>query len=184
MGEGPGEAPSASRCLSYLINNFLTGIKQLAKTSEGGHSPSPSDVYVRSVLRPFNTLIKLLYKALEWSSLVPGPEVKSSSSEVMSGTPFTVSYRSHLTNESETIVMHILQISKGSITCGSMATSKYEGFPGGTSGKEPSCQRRRHKRLRFDPWVGKIPWRRAWRPTPVFSPGESHGQRSLAGCNS
>ena len=34
----------------------------------------------------------------------------------------------------------------------------------------------------FDPWVGKIPWRRAWQPTPVFLPGESHGQRSLAGC--
>ena len=37
------------------------------------------------------------------------------------------------------------------------------------------------KRLGFDPWVGKIPWRRAWRPTPVFLPGESLGQRSLAG---
>ena len=30
------------------------------------------------------------------------------------------------------------------------------GFPGGTSGKEPTCQRRRQKRQRFDPWVGKI----------------------------
>ena len=36
------------------------------------------------------------------------------------------------------------------------------GFPGGTSGKEPTCQGRRCKRHRFDPWVGKIPWRRAW----------------------
>ena len=33
----------------------------------------------------------------------------------------------------------------------------------------------------FNPWVGKLPWRRAWQPTPVFLPGESHGQRSLAG---
>ena len=33
----------------------------------------------------------------------------------------------------------------------------------------------------FDPWVEKIPWRRKWQPTPVFLPGESHGQRSLAG---
>ena len=33
----------------------------------------------------------------------------------------------------------------------------------------------------FDTWVGKIPWRRAWQPTPVFLPGESHGQRSLVG---
>ena len=35
--------------------------------------------------------------------------------------------------------------------------------------------------MRFDPWVRKIPWRRAWPPTPVFLSGESHGQRSLAG---
>ena len=56
-----------------------------------------------------------------------------------------------------------------------------EGFSGGTSGKESACQCRRHKRLRLDPWVGKIPWRRACQPTPVFLPGESHGQRSLAG---
>ena len=55
------------------------------------------------------------------------------------------------------------------------------GFPGGTSGKDLTCQCRRHKRCRFDPWVGKIPWRRAWQPTPGFLPGESHGQRSLAG---
>ena len=51
-------------------------------------------------------------------------------------------------------------------------------FPGGASGKEPSCQSRRHKRCEFNPWVGKIPWRRAWQPTSVFLPGESHGQRS------
>ena len=35
----------------------------------------------------------------------------------------------------------------------------------------------------FDSWVGKIPWRREWLPTPVFWPGESHGQRSLVGCS-
>ena len=46
------------------------------------------------------------------------------------------------------------------------------GFPGGASGKEPSCHCRRHKRLRFYPWVRKIPWKRARQPTPVFLPGE------------
>ena len=61
-------------------------------------------------------------------------------------------------------------------------TSRALGFPGGTSGKEPSCQCRRYKRLGFNPWIGKIPWKRAWQPTPVFLPGESHGQRRLAGC--
>ena len=52
------------------------------------------------------------------------------------------------------------------------------GFPGG---KEPTCQCRRHKRHGFKPWIGKMPWRRAWQPTPVFLPGESRGQGSLAG---
>ena len=40
---------------------------------------------------------------------------------------------------------------------------------------------RKHKKHGFDPWVGKIPCRRAWQPAPVFMSGESHGQRSLAG---
>jgi len=52
-------------------------------------------------------------------------------------------------------------------------------FPGGASGKEPALQCRRPKRHRFDPWVGKTPRRREWQPTPVFLPGESHGQRHL-----
>ena len=47
--------------------------------------------------------------------------------------------------------------------------------------REPACQCPRHKRCRFNPWIGKIPWRRAWQPTPVFLPGKSHGQRILAG---
>ena len=55
------------------------------------------------------------------------------------------------------------------------------GFPGGASGKEPTCQCRRHRRYGFDPWGRKISWRRAWQPTPVSLPGESHEQRSLVG---
>ena len=55
------------------------------------------------------------------------------------------------------------------------------GLPRCTSGEEPACQCRRRERCRFIPWVGKLPWRRAWQPTPVFLPAESHGQRSLAG---
>ena len=55
------------------------------------------------------------------------------------------------------------------------------GVPGRTSGKEPACQCRRHKRYGFDPWVGKIPWRRVWQPTPVFLPGESHEHKRLVG---
>ena len=55
------------------------------------------------------------------------------------------------------------------------------GLLGGASGKEPACHCRRLKRCRFNPWIRKIPWRRAWQPTPLFLPGESYGQRSLVG---
>ena len=52
------------------------------------------------------------------------------------------------------------------------------------SDKGPTCQCWRHRRPKFNPWVRKIPWRRVCQPTPVlFLPGESHGQRSLAGCS-
>ena len=57
---------------------------------------------------------------------------------------------------------------------------EFGGFPSVPGGKEPTCQYRRPERHRFDPWDGKIPWRRKWQPAPVFLPGESHGQRSLA----
>jgi len=56
----------------------------------------------------------------------------------------------------------------------SSLSPKPKGFPGGVSGKESTC-------YRFDSWVRKIPWRRAWQPTPVLLPGECYGQRSLAG---
>ena len=56
-----------------------------------------------------------------------------------------------------------------------------EGFSGGASGKEPTCQCRKHKRNRFNPLVRKIPWKRKWQPTPAFLPGKFHGQRSLVG---
>ena len=44
----------------------------------------------------------------------------------------------------------------------------------------PACQGRRRKSCGFNSWVRKIPWSRKWQPTPVFLPGESYGQRSLA----
>ena len=48
----------------------------------------------------------------------------------------------------------------------------------GSDSKESACSA---GDLGFDPWVGKIPWRREWLPTPVLLPGEFQGQRSLAG---
>ena len=54
------------------------------------------------------------------------------------------------------------------------------GPPRWCSGKESAWQCRRHRRHGFDPWVGKIPWKRKWQPTPVFLPGRYHRQRSRA----
>ena len=65
--------------------------------------------------------------------------------------------------------------------------TQIQASPGGASGEESASRRkrrkrrRRRKRHRLDPRVGKTPWRRKWQPTPVLSPGESHGQRSLLG---
>ena len=65
------------------------------------------------------------------------------------------------------------------VSCSELGENKpVWGFPGSAS-KEHTCQYRRQKRCGFDPWFGKIPWRRSWQPNPVFLPGESHGQRSL-----
>ena len=55
-------------------------------------------------------------------------------------------------------------------------------FPGCLSGKESTGQCKRRRIPGFHPWVGKIPWRRKWQPTPVFSSGKFHEQRSLVGC--
>ena len=69
----------------------------------------------------------------------------------------------------------ILEKRKGSVLY------KQYGFPSGISGEESTCQCRRHKRCRFDPYVGKIPWRREWQPTPVFLPEKSHGWAAVHG---
>ena len=52
-------------------------------------------------------------------------------------------------------------------------------LPRGASCRESACQCRRLKRQRFHPWIGKIPWRRAWQPSPVFLSGESYLHRNL-----
>ena len=68
---------------------------------------------------------------------------------------------------------------KGTTVC--WIKKDYFGFPGGSMLKNPPAHARRRRRLRFNPWVRKIPWRRKWQPTPVFLHGKFHGQGSLAG---
>ena len=68
--------------------------------------------------------------------------------------------------------------------CGSFFLAVRFGLPRWHNDKESSWQCWRCRRRGFDPWVGKIPWRRKWQLTPVFLPGKSHGERSLVGCSS
>jgi len=56
-----------------------------------------------------------------------------------------------------------------------------DGWSWWLSDKESTCHVGDGRRLGFNPWVRKIPWKRPRQPTPVFLPGKSHGQRSLAG---
>ena len=73
-------------------------------------------------------------------------------------------------------------IHKNMCVCVYIYVYTHMGFPGGSVVKNLFAIKeiRRHG---FDPWIRKIPWRRAWQPTLVFMPGESHGQRSLVGYN-
>ena len=59
--------------------------------------------------------------------------------------------------------------------------SQESGLPSDLAVKNPSADA--GDAGSFDSWVGKIPWSGKWQPTPVFLPGESHGQESLAGYN-
>ena len=59
--------------------------------------------------------------------------------------------------------------------------SFFWGFPDGAVVNKPTCQCRRWRRCRFDPWLRKIPWNRKWQPTLVLLPGKYHGQRNLVG---
>ena len=75
---------------------------------------------------------------------------------------------------------------KCDVSCGPIICSLYYaevlssyGIPSWLSGKESTCQCSRNRRHGFDPWVGKILWRRKWQPTPIFLPGKFHQQRSL-----
>ena len=68
---------------------------------------------------------------------------------------------------------------KGSDTTETLSHAEYGGFPGGTCGKESSCQCRRWRTQELDPWVGRVLWRRKWQSIPVFLPGKSHRKRIL-----
>ena len=75
VGEGPGETPSALRCLSHQINSLLNDIKQIVKTSKGGTLSALFWCLCQKLLYCKKTL---LHKSSEWSSLITGPGLNSS----------------------------------------------------------------------------------------------------------
>ena len=79
--------------------------------------------------------------------------------------------RTILSNCSKPLWLHLTSVTSFK------APSLNMGFPGSSVGKESAC----NAEANFNPWFGKIPWRREWLPTPIFLPGESHGQRRLVG---
>ena len=95
VGEGPGATPSVLRCFHSLIRGFAHRyITPFLKTSKEAFFLSPSDVYVRSFLYLFYTLIKLYFtKSSERSSLVSGPWINSSPPKAMNS---GVTYSSYL----------------------------------------------------------------------------------------
>ena len=75
------------------------------------------------------------------------------------------------------LLVHTFDMTNSLIASLISGIRRYE-LPWWHRGKDSDCQCRRY---RFNPWVGKIPWRRKWQATPVFLPWKSHGQRSQAG---
>ena len=87
----------------------------------------------------------------------------------MNSTSWWEELQSHIVNTGRTVTMPVFAIYHGSV----------QSFPGGSDDKESA--RNVGKPGSFNPWGKKIPWWREGQPTPVFSPGKFHGQRSLAG---
>ena len=121
-----------------------------------------------------------MWDLVPWPGLEAGPPALG----VQDLSPWTIRERAvYLSKLLNQVVLPLrLFTDTMSSSCISQASldlpSPLNSIPWWLSCKEPLCQCRRP---RFDPWVGKIPWRNEWLPTAVFLPGESHGQRSLEG---
>ena len=70
------------------------------------------------------------------------------------------------------VLHHFLELAETHVLCSNCVWA---------SQAAPACQCRRYEGCGFAPWVGKVPWRREWLPTPVILPGKPHRQRSLVG---
>ena len=177
VGEGPGETPSALRCLSYLINSFLTDIKRLAKNYQGGtlsvHFWCLCQKFSLSLLYFNKTWLHKKLQAVKphlwsWIEILASGGHKTCCNAQLeatfhTGNLFTSRFRpksqgrywlaeieSHLHLEPITVA--------GCKTLGHMSTPAW-----------PPIE-----------LLGRTSQRQ---PTPVLLPGKSHGRRSLVGCS-
>ena len=94
---------------------------------------------------------------------------------------FSIAWSIHTMHASNNTQWEVWPWESSFVIEGNFRTS---GLPRWLGGEESGYQCSRLRRWEFNPWVGKIPWRRKWQPTPLFLPGKSHGQRSLVAYNS
>ena len=81
------------------------------------------------------------------------------------------------------VVSHVLNYQVSGMAPNELQVYAQYRLPREHSGQKSSCPCRRCRRRGFDSWVGKIPWKRNWQPTPAFLLGEFQGMRSLVGCS-
>ena len=163
-------------------------VKSLLQCRRPGFDPWVGTIHWRRKWQP--TLVLLLWKSHGWRSLAgysPQGRKESDTTEwlhfhfsihKMKSTSCVFEYLCcitlYLMSDDACLIVSYLHLS----------VARYlMDFPGGTNGKEPTCQGGRCNRCGFDPRVRKIPWRRSWQSIPVFLAGESHEQRCLGGCS-
>ena len=110
-------------------------------------------------------------KILGWEDLLE-EDMASQCSVLAWKIPWTEEPGATVHGVAKSCVYNLATKTQYSITC------KSTWLPGQLSGNEPTYQCRR---CEFDPWIGKICWRRKWQRTPLFLSEKSHGQRSLTG---
>ena len=149
--------------------------------TQGKKALSPSGISSENILQQSSNTVKRRVKFVHFRDLPRGLHTLDTCQEDYSRCIWKVFYKVHITDFSHypKVDCYYEMALSEVITLGYilLVDAQNNRLPRWLSGKESVCQCRR---CGFDPWVG--PWRRNWQPTPVFLPGNSHGQRNLMGC--
>ena len=158
--------------LSFFVFPILLFHILVSKYSFSTSSKKRQLILVKVILK--NMTIQEASQIFRHSWGLSSQKILMQSPAVVSGTPI---FRLLVSSASPRLLCWAPVFSVSQINTGSW----HLGILCGESGEGPICQRRRHKGHGFNAWVRKIPWRRAWQPTPIFLLGESIGQRRLTG---